>query len=95
VRLGGVVANRSRETDQIDRFNDEVGLQTMAVLPDSDAIRRSRLNKCTLFEMEETEEVTFIQERYTELAETMIAGTEGLAPDPLADDHLFNLLGYD
>ena len=40
VRLAGVVANRSAETDQIDKFNDRVGLKTMAQLPDLDAIRR-------------------------------------------------------
>jgi hypothetical protein len=56
VRLGGVIANRSAQTDQIDRFNDAVGLSTMARFPDLDAIRRSRLKKCTLFEMEDTPE---------------------------------------
>ena len=45
VRLGGVIANRSADTDQIDRFNDAVGLKTMAHFPDLDVIRRSRLKK--------------------------------------------------
>ena len=44
VRLGGVVANRSAATDQIDRFNDRIGLRTMARFPDLDVIRRSRLD---------------------------------------------------
>lgn len=95
VRLGGIVANRSSETDQIDRFTDAVGLRTMAVVPDLDAVRRSRLKKCTLFEMEETPEVLAVQETYTALAKAMLAGTEGLMPDPLEDDHIFNLLGFD
>ncbi|WP_306522680.1 ferredoxin:protochlorophyllide reductase (ATP-dependent) iron-sulfur ATP-binding protein, partial [Gemmatimonas sp.] len=61
VRLGGVVANRSRETNEIDRFNDAVGLRTMAHFRDVDAIRRSRLKKCTIFEMEPTEDVVQVQ----------------------------------
>ena len=54
VRLGGVVANRSKDTDQIDKFNNRTGLRTMAHFKDVDAIRRSRLKKCTIFEMEPT-----------------------------------------
>ena len=54
VRLGGVVANRSKDTDQIDKFNNKTGLRTMAHFKDVDAIRRSRLKKCTIFEMEAT-----------------------------------------
>jgi light-independent protochlorophyllide reductase iron-sulfur ATP-binding protein len=57
VRIGGVIANRSAETDEIDRFNEAVGLKTMAHLPDLDVIRRSRLKKSTLFEMEPEPEV--------------------------------------
>ena len=51
VRLGGVIANRSAATDQIDKFNEQIGLKTMAHFPDLDVIRRSRLKKSTLFEM--------------------------------------------
>ena len=43
VRLGGVVAHRSKDTDQIDKFNERTGLKTMAHFKDVDAIRRSRL----------------------------------------------------
>ncbi|MYI71746.1 MAG: ferredoxin:protochlorophyllide reductase (ATP-dependent) iron-sulfur ATP-binding protein, partial [Synechococcus sp. SB0673_bin_10] len=42
VRLGGVVANRSQDTDQIDRFNARAGLRTLAHFKAVDAIRRSR-----------------------------------------------------
>jgi len=94
VRLGGVVANRSAETDQIDRYNDRVGLRTMAVLPDSDAIRRSRLEKCTLFEMDETPEVEGIRAIYLSLAERILGGTEPLVPEPLPDTEIFDLLGF-
>src|SRR5947209_2888668 len=50
VRLGGVIANRSAATDQIDRYNGQTGLSTLAHFPDLDVIRRSRLKKSTLFE---------------------------------------------
>ena len=96
VRLGGVVANRSADTDQIDRFNDAVGLKTMARFPDLDAIRRSRLKKCTLFEMDDSDAgVREVQREYLWLAEQFLAGTEPLTPAPLEDRAIFDLLGYD
>lgn len=95
VRLGGIVANRAAATDQIDKFTDAVGLETMAIVPDLDAVRRSRLKKCTLFEMEDSPEVLAVRETYTQLAERMLAGTEGLMPEPMDDDSIFNLLGFD
>ncbi len=95
VRLGGVVANRSAETDQIDKFTERVGLKMVAQLPDLDAIRRSRLQKRTMFEMGDEPEVVAVQETYRSLARTLLAGTEGLSPDPMEDNDLFNLLGYD
>jgi light-independent protochlorophyllide reductase subunit L len=33
--LGGVIANRSDATDQIDKYNAAVGLKTMAHFPDA------------------------------------------------------------
>lgn len=95
VRLGGVVANRSADTDQIDRFNNAVGLRTMARFPDLDAIRRSRLKKCTLFEMEETPEIMAVRTEYLALAQRFLDGTEPLLPQAMEDREIFDLLGYD
>jgi light-independent protochlorophyllide reductase subunit L len=95
VRLGGVVANRSRETDEIDRFNARVGLKTLAHFKDVDAIRKSRLKKCTIFEMEPTPEVAAVQEEYLRLARTMLDGVAPLAAQPLKDREIFDLLGFD
>ncbi|QQP87782.1 ferredoxin:protochlorophyllide reductase (ATP-dependent) iron-sulfur ATP-binding protein [Skermanella sp. TT6] len=95
VRLGGVIANRSAGTDQIDRFNAVVGLETLARFPDLDAIRRSRLKKATLFEMEPSPELEAVQAEYLRLAATLWAGTEPLAPRPLKDRDIFDLLGFD
>jgi len=95
VRLGGVIANRSRETDQIDRFNAAIGLKRLAHFGDVDAVRRSRLKKSTLFEMEETPEVLAVRAEYMQLAETLWAGTEELIAEPMKDREIFDFLGFD
>jgi len=95
VRLGGVIANRSRDTDQIDKFNDRVGLKRMAHFPDLDVIRRSRLKKSTLFEMEASPELEAVQQEYLRLAAALWAGTDPLAPEALKDRDIFDLLGFD
>jgi len=95
VRLGGVVANRSRETDQIDRFNDRVGLKLLAHFQDVDAIRRSRLKKCTVFEMDESPEILEVQQEYLKLARTMLDEAEPQLASPLKDREIFDLLGFD
>jgi len=95
VRLGGVIANRSTATDQVDRFNDRVGLKTMARFPDLDIIRRSRLKKCTLFEMENSAELEAVQQEYLRLAQALWDGTDGLSVAPLKDREIFDLLGFD
>jgi light-independent protochlorophyllide reductase subunit L len=94
VRLGGVIANRSADTDQIDRFNDAVGLKTMGRFPDLDVIRRSRLKKATLFEMEPSPELEAVQNEYLRVAATLWAGTDPLVAAPLKDREIFDLLGF-
>ncbi|MFZ5558089.1 MAG: ferredoxin:protochlorophyllide reductase (ATP-dependent) iron-sulfur ATP-binding protein [Pseudomonadota bacterium] len=95
VRLGGVIANRSAGTDQIDRFNGQVGLKTMAHFPDLDVIRRSRLKKSTLFEMEPSSELEAVQQEYLRLAAALWAGTDPLVAEPMKDRDIFDLLGFD
>ena len=95
VRLGGVVANRSEDTDEIDRFNNRVGMKTLAHFPCVDAIRRSRLKKCTIFEMEPSPEVEAVQEEYLKLARTMLEAVQPLEVEPLKDREIFDLLGFD
>ena len=95
VRLGGVIANRSAATDQIDKFNDQIGLKTMAHFPDLDVIRRSRLKKSTLFEMEESPELKAVQEEYMRLAAKLWAGVDPLSAEPMKDRDIFDLLGFD
>ncbi len=95
VRLAGCVANRSKDTDEVDRYCSTVGFNRLAHLPDLDAIRRSRLKKCTLFEMGDDTETVAVQAEYLRLAELLYNGTEPLAPAPMEDRDIFELLGFD
>jgi light-independent protochlorophyllide reductase subunit L len=95
VRLGGVIANRSAGTDQIDKFNDRVGLRTLARFPDLDAIRRSRLKKATLFEMEDSPEVEAVRTEYLRLAQSLWDGQPPMKAEALKDREIFDLLGFD
>jgi len=95
VRLAGCVANRSKDTDEVDRYCRTVGFNRIAHMPDVDAIRRSRLKKKTLFEMDDEEDIVRCRAEYVRLAETLYAGTDPLAPAPLEDREIFELLGFD
>ena len=95
VRLAGCIANRSKDTDEVDRYCKEVGFKRVAHLPDLDAIRKSRLKKKTLFEMDDDKEIELVQKEYIRLAQLLWDGTDPLAPDPLEDRDIFELLGFD
>jgi light-independent protochlorophyllide reductase subunit L len=95
VRLAGVVANRSRETDEIDRFCDKIGMQRLAHFRDVDAIRRSRLKKCTLFEMGDDPEVIQAQNEYLRLAQMLWDGVEPSAAVAMKDRDIFDFLGFE
>jgi light-independent protochlorophyllide reductase subunit L len=95
VRLGGVIANRSGKTDEIDRYNEAVGLKRVAHFPDLDVIRRSRLKKSTLFEMEPSPELEAVQNEYLRLADELWNGYEPFDAAPMKDRDLFEFLGFD
>ncbi len=95
VRLAGVIANRSVDTDEIDRFNDHIGLQRLAHFPDLDVIRRSRLKKMTLFEMDTSPELEAVQNEYLRLAALLWKGTDPLIAEPMKDREIFDFLGFD
>ena len=95
VRLGGVIANRSAATDQIDKYNDRIGLKLAAHFPDLDVIRRSRLKKATLFEMETSPELEAVKKEYMRLAAALWLGSDPLSAVPMKDRDIFDLLGFD
>ncbi|WP_412507322.1 ferredoxin:protochlorophyllide reductase (ATP-dependent) iron-sulfur ATP-binding protein [Roseovarius sp. SYSU LYC5161] len=95
VRLAGCVATRSTDTDEVNRYCDRVGFNRIVHMPDVDAIRRSRLKKKTLFEMDDDEDIVASRKEYVRLAETLWNGTEGVAPTPMEDRDIFELPGVD
>ena len=95
VRVGGVIANRSKGTDEIDRYNKAVGLDKIAHFPDLDVIRRSRLKKSTLFEMEDSPELDAVKTEYLKLAQDLWDGREPFMPTPMKDREIFDFLGFD
>lgn len=95
VRLAGCIANRSRATDEVDRFCDAVGFKRIGHMPDVDAIRRSRLKKKTLFEMDADDDILACRAEYLRLAQVLWDGNEVLNPEPLPDRAIFDLLGFD
>lgn len=95
VRIGGVIANRSAQTDEIDRFAEATGMKRLAHFPDLDVIRRSRLKKSTLFELEDAPGLKAVQDEYMALAEGLWRGAEPLEVTPMRDRDLFDFLGFD
>ncbi len=95
VRLAGVVANRSAATDEIDRFANAIGMKRLAHFADLDAIRRSRLKKCTLFEMDSTPEIDAACQEYMNLAKRLWDGVEYQEASPMKDRDIFDFLGFE
>ena len=67
----------------------------MARFPDLDVIRRSRLKKATLFEMESSPELEAVKTEYLRLAQRLWDGTDPLVASSLKDREIFDLLGFD
>ncbi len=95
VRVAGIIANRSAATDEIDRFSAATGVNRLAHFPDLDAIRRSRLKKCTIFEMEDTPEVEAVRTEYKRLAAQLWTGGEPCDAKPMKDREIFEFLGFE
>lgn len=95
VRIGGVIANRSAATDEIDRYNAATGLTRLAHFPDLDEIRRSRLKKSTLFEMPSTPALELVQQEYLRLAQCLWDGGQPIDATPMKDREIFDFLGFD
>ena len=52
-------------------------------------------SKCTIFEMEPTDDVVQVQNEYLELARKMLEDVKPLPASPLKDREIFDLLGFD
>ena len=60
-----------------------------------DEIRRSRLSKSTLFELEQTPAVKAVTDEYLRLAAALWIGGDPLPAIPMKDRDIFDLLGFD
>ena len=58
-------------------------------------MRRSRLKKATLFEMDDTPELAAVKAEYMQLAENLWDGVEECEAKPMKDRELFEFLGFD
>ncbi|HEV7227287.1 ferredoxin:protochlorophyllide reductase (ATP-dependent) iron-sulfur ATP-binding protein [Brevundimonas sp.] len=95
VRLGGIIANRSAGTDEIDRFNDAIGLKRIAHFADLDEIRRSRLKKSVVFEMDGSPALEAAKAEYLRLAQSLWDGMDPIEAEPMKDRDIFDFLGFD
>ena len=95
VRLGGVIVNRSEGTDEVDRYNAAIGLERVAHFPILDEIRKSRLKKSVLFEMESTPALEAVKAEYMRLAATLLVGEKHYNAVPMKDRDIFDFLGFE
>ncbi|WP_216351934.1 ferredoxin:protochlorophyllide reductase (ATP-dependent) iron-sulfur ATP-binding protein [Brevundimonas sp. LM2] len=95
VRLGGIIANRSAGTDEIDRFNAAIGLKRIAHFADLDEIRRSRLKKSVVFEMDGSPALEAAKAEYMRLAQSLWDGMDPIEAEPMRDRDIFEFLGFD
>jgi len=95
VRLGGVIVNRSEGTDEVDRYNAAIGLERVAHFPILDEIRKSRLKKSVLFEMESTPALEAVKTEYMRLAASLLVGDTHYDAMPMKDRDIFDFLGFE
>ncbi|MFZ4687172.1 MAG: ferredoxin:protochlorophyllide reductase (ATP-dependent) iron-sulfur ATP-binding protein [Hyphomonadaceae bacterium] len=95
VRLGGVIVNRSEGTDEVDRYNAAIGLERVAHFPILDEIRKSRLKKSVLFEMESTPALEAVKAEYMRLAASLLVGDTHYDAMPMKDRDIFDFLGFE
>ena len=95
LRTSEVLAGSFAGTDQIEKFNARSGMRTLAHFNDIDAIRKSRLKKATLFELDDVPELDAVRAEYMRLAQMLWDGVEPADAKPLKDREIFDLLGFD
>jgi light-independent protochlorophyllide reductase subunit L len=91
----GVIVNRSEGTDEVDRYNAAIGLERVAHFPILDEIRKSRLKKSVLFEMESTPALEAVKAEYMRLAASLLVGDTHYDAMPMKDRDIFDFLGFE
>ncbi len=93
LRLAGLIGNRTRNRDLIDKYVEACPMPVLEVLPLIEDIRVSRVKGKTLFEMAESDPaLNYICDFYLNIADQLLAQPEGCISVELNDRELFNLL---
>ena len=94
VRLAGMIANRvvseenSTGTELIETFATEVGAQMLGKIPSLDAVRKSRIQGKTLYEIEGIDTTP-----YDDIAAALLGEPETVIPVPMVDRRVFQVIG--
>jgi len=97
VKLAGIIANRvdyeyGGGVDILERFAETVNTRILAEVPYHDLIRRSRLQGCTLWEMDEPERPV-CTEPFEKLAIELLGTPATTVPKPYHDRAIFDEIG--
>lgn len=93
LRLAGLIGNRTKNRDLIDKYVEVCPMPVLEVLPLIEDIRVSRVKGKTLFEMAESDPaLNYICDFYLNIADQLLAKPEGVISLELNDRELFNLL---
>ena len=93
LRLAGLIGNRTRKRDLIEKYVETCPMPILEVLPLIEDIRISRVQGKTLFEMAETEpSLQFVCDFYLNIADQLLTQPEGVLPKEVGDRELFQLL---
>jgi light-independent protochlorophyllide reductase subunit L len=93
LRLAGLIGNRTKKRDLIDKYVEVCPMPVLEILPLIDEIRVSRVKGKTLFEIADTDQtVQTICDYYLNIADQLLTEPEGVIPRELEDRELFSLL---
>ena len=93
LRLAGLIGNRTRKRDLIEKYVETCPMPILEVLPLIEDIRISRVKGKTLFEMAEKEEnLSFVCDYYLNIADQLLTQPEGVLPKEVGDRELFHVL---
>ena len=93
LRLAGLIGNRTKSRDLIDKYISACPMPVIEILPLIEDIRISRVKGKTLFELAENSiDLKYICNFYLNIADHLLSNPEGVIPLELEDNQLFKLL---
>ena len=93
LRLAGLIGNRTKSRDLIDKYISACPMPVLEILPLIEDIRISRVKGKTLFELAENSvDLKYICNFYLNIADHLLSNPEGVIPFELEDNQLFKLL---